>query len=242
MPKQAAKGDETPDVSLDTKLRPSQARARQTFEMILSVAGELLAEVGFERLTTNLVCERAGLTPPALYRYFPNKYAILSELGRRLMQAQDQAVLDWIDAGGMEADTLEEAIAKNEQVQLEVNRITKAMPGGVWILRALRAVPMLQDIRTTSRDFVAQRTADRIIEYYPDADAEAMFAAAKLTTELMYAATEMVLEQPDADEALVTREVCRMVSLYYDNILAQPAPPKKARAAKRAKAKSRKTS
>jgi AcrR family transcriptional regulator len=207
----------------------------------------LLAEVGFERLTTNLVCERAGLTPPALYRYFPNKYAILSELGRRLMQAQDQAVLDWIDAGGMEAETLDEAIAKNEQVQLEVNRITKAMPGGVWILRALRAVPILQDIRTTSRDFVAQRTADRILEYYPNADPDAMFAAAKLTTELMYAATEMVLEQPDADEALVTREVCRMVSLYYDDLIQNPTPPKAARrkrapAVKRAKAKSRKTS
>ena len=30
-------------------------------------------EVGIERLSTNLVCERAGLTPPALYRYYPNK-------------------------------------------------------------------------------------------------------------------------------------------------------------------------
>lgn len=247
MAKQAAKGEEALDVSLDTKLRPSQARARQTFEMILSVAGELLAEVGFERLTTNLVCERAGLTPPALYRYFPNKYAILGELGRRLMQAQDQAVFDWIEAGGLEADTLEEAIAKNEQVQLEVNRITKAMPGGVWILRALRAVPMLQDIRTSSRDFVAQRTAERILDYYPAANPEAIHAATKLTTELMYAATEMVLEQPDVDEAAVTREVCRMVSLYYDDLMqpsAQPAKTlsrKKAPAAKKAKAKSRKT-
>ena len=45
-----------------------------------------VSDVGIERLSTNLVCERAGLTPPALYRYFPNKYALLSELGQRLMQ------------------------------------------------------------------------------------------------------------------------------------------------------------
>lgn len=31
----------------------------------------------------------------------------------------------------------------------------------------------------------------------------------------MMAATEMVLEQPDTDEAMVTQEVCRMVYLYY---------------------------
>ena len=51
--------------SLDTKSRPSRRRGKDTFEVILTTAGELLAEVGFERLTTNLVCERAGLTPPA---------------------------------------------------------------------------------------------------------------------------------------------------------------------------------
>ncbi|MBV8684596.1 MAG: TetR family transcriptional regulator, partial [Caulobacteraceae bacterium] len=51
--------------SLDAKSLPSRRRGKDTFESILATAGVLLAEVGFERLTTNLVCERAGLTPPA---------------------------------------------------------------------------------------------------------------------------------------------------------------------------------
>ena len=50
-----------------------------------------LADVGIERLFTNLVCERGGLTPPALYR-FPNEYALPSELGRRLMERQNERV------------------------------------------------------------------------------------------------------------------------------------------------------
>ena len=57
---------------LDTKT-PQRQRGKDTFEMILATAGELLSEVGFEKLTTNLVCERAGMTPPALYRYFGDK-------------------------------------------------------------------------------------------------------------------------------------------------------------------------
>ena len=51
--------------SLDAKSLPSRPRGKNTYEVVLATAGEVLAEVGFERLTTNLVCERAGLTPPA---------------------------------------------------------------------------------------------------------------------------------------------------------------------------------
>ena len=66
---------------LDTKTLPRQGRAQETFERILAITADLLSEVGIERLSTNLICERAGLTPPALYRYFPNKYAVLHALG-----------------------------------------------------------------------------------------------------------------------------------------------------------------
>ena len=69
--------------------KPRQKRSAQTFELILDTAASLLEEVGLDKLNTNLICERAGLTPPALYRYFPNKYAIMEELGRRLMKAQN---------------------------------------------------------------------------------------------------------------------------------------------------------
>src|SRR6185436_12353021 len=82
--------------TLATKKQPAQQRATDTYERILEVTAQTLADVGIERLSTNLVCERAGLTPPALYRYFPNKYALLSELGQRLMQAQNERIGDWI--------------------------------------------------------------------------------------------------------------------------------------------------
>jgi len=91
----AAQARKRSRVDLETKLKPQQNRARSTYDAILEAAGELLAEVGVERLSTNLVCKRAGLTPPALYRYFPNKYALLKELGERLMADQDEAVFAW---------------------------------------------------------------------------------------------------------------------------------------------------
>jgi AcrR family transcriptional regulator len=206
--------------SLDTKSRPSRRRGKDTFEVILTTAGELLAEVGFERLTTNLVCERAGLTPPALYRYFPNKYALLKELAQRLMEAQDKAVLTWLEAGGTRSSTIEESVAKNRDLQKQINAITREFPGGDWILRALRALPVLQEVQTTSRDMVAQTLFDMLKAANPGVAEDRLRTATRLTTQMMYAATEMVLEEPGQDEDQINEEICWMVALYYQHLTA----------------------
>ena len=82
-------------VELLEKNRPQQQRAIRTYEAILSATGELLCEVGLERVSTNNIAERAGVTVPALYRYFPNKYAVLNALGARLMDAQNEVFARW---------------------------------------------------------------------------------------------------------------------------------------------------
>ena len=226
MTKRAARPAETAVVRLDARTTPSQTRARNTFEAVLSTAGELLGEVGFERLTTNLVCERAGMTPPALYRYFPNKYAILSELARRLMDAQDEAVFAWIESGGLKASSLEETVASNQRLQQQVNEITRQIPGGIWIMRALRAVPLLRDIRIASRDKVARHISERLTKAYPAVPESELFRAARLTTEVAYAATEMVLEEPALDEARINEDVCWMVAMHYQRLAERYAQPR----------------
>jgi AcrR family transcriptional regulator len=203
-----------PRVPLTTKLQPSRAAGRSTFEDLLGTAGELLSEVGFEGLSTNLICKRAGMTPPALYRYFPNKYAVLQELGRRLMKAQDDAVFGWTEDGGLEPRGLRESVASNRRLQARVNSITRAFPGGIWILRALRAVPILHAVRIASRDEVARRLVKVLRPRYPTLPSKRLLSATRLSTELMYAATEMAMESPSR-EAQINEEVCWMVCLYY---------------------------
>src|SRR3546814_14818475 len=97
---------------------PQQDRARQTRKRLLDVAGELLAEVGVERISTNMIAARAGLTPPALYRYFNDKYAVLEALGRRLMERQNAVLEAWFvrhaptGIAGM-ADNIGELLSEN---------------------------------------------------------------------------------------------------------------------------------
>ena len=208
---QSAKAQAMP---LDTKLVPSRAGGGSTFEALLATAGDLLGEIGFESLSTNLICSRAGMTPPALYRYFPNKYAVLKELGRRLMKAQDDAVFAWIDAGGLATTTQEEAVVSYKRIQTQVIAVTRDHPGGIWIMRALRAAPILHAVQTESRDDVAQRLADAVRDQYPSLTDAQLLAATRVSTQMMYGGIEMALESPELEDQ-ISSEACWMVSAYY---------------------------
>ena len=225
MPKTTARktaSSTTSDIALDAKLQPTQARGQDTYEIVLATAGELLGEYGFEQLSTNAICKRAGLTPPALYRYFPNKYAILKELGDRLMRAQDEAVFAWIEAGGFDGETAKERIDKNVVMLTEMIAMTRRFPGGAAIGRALRAVPMLQQLRFASRDMVADRFAEFMHERFPQVSEARLRIAMRMTVELTYAATEMAVEEPDRDADALIREVCLLFDRYFETIADAP--------------------
>lgn len=196
--------------SLAGAVRPMQQRSAETYERILAVAAETLAEIGFERLSTNIVCERAGLTPPALYRYFPNKYALLYELGRRLMQRQNELVPHWITLealSGSVAD-LERALSG---LLLDTWRVTAETVGGAWIARALRAVPALQDVRIESHREVTEAQAALLAEMLPGADPAELALVGRLAVEMIYAAVEMLFDEP-LDAQAVARVVASMIA------------------------------
>ncbi|KTT76676.1 TetR/AcrR family transcriptional regulator [Sphingomonas endophytica] len=203
---------------LAPKKRPSQPRSHDTFELIVETAGRLLEQVGFEQLTTNLVCKEAGLSPPALYRYFPNKYAILKEMGDRLMRAQDAAALDGLEDGGLVDLAFEERVARSLEIQNRVIEITRSFPGSIAITRALRAVPMLDAVRIASRNAVAAHHAIAYARFYPAIPIDALQTCAKLTIEMHYAAMEAVLEDPGPDSQGIIEGVCRATLLYADDL------------------------
>jgi len=167
------------------------------------------------------VAQRAGLTPPALYRYFPNKYAILREMGRRLLAAEDEVVFEWLAAGNAERPiTLEEDVQRNVELLRRVRKIAQDQPGGAWILRVMRAVPILREVRAESIDAVADALYQRLRPVRPDLDEERLRAATVLSTSLTTAANELMIDNP-ALEGHVATEVARMMALYYRDLIGE---------------------
>ncbi|MFT4189837.1 MAG: helix-turn-helix domain-containing protein [Aeromicrobium sp.] len=69
---------------LEPRKRPAQERSQRKFDLLLSVARELLLEVGFDSFTCEEVAQRAGLPIGTLYQFFANEYVIVIELKRLL--------------------------------------------------------------------------------------------------------------------------------------------------------------
>jgi AcrR family transcriptional regulator len=190
---------------------PQQDRARQTQGRLLDVAGELLAEVGIDRISTNMIAARAGLSPPALYRYFDDKYAVLEALGRRLMARQNAVLEAWIarhaPAGIVAmADHIGDLLAENASV-------TRAEPGAVWILRALHASPQLVHVRLESHRHVTDRLADAFAIHLPGIDRETLWAQLRLSVELGFAADEMLHEEDRVSAEKILADVAAMLRL-----------------------------
>lgn len=196
-------------MTLAERRPPQQARARHTQGRLLDVAGELLAEVGIERISTNMIAARAGVSPPALYRYFGDKYAVLEALGRRLMARQNHVLEAWLARhapGGIAAmaDHIGDLLTDNAAV-------TRAEPGAVWILRALHATPRLVHVRLESHRHVTGRLVDACAPHLAHVDPETLWARLRLAVELGFAADEMLYEEQRVSADAVIADVASML-------------------------------
>ncbi|MEM9033211.1 MAG: TetR/AcrR family transcriptional regulator [Actinomycetota bacterium] len=74
--------------------RPAQARSRERFERILEAAEQLIAERGLDPVTMTDVAAQAEMAVTAVYRYFPNKRAIVRELATRTMKSDTETLVE----------------------------------------------------------------------------------------------------------------------------------------------------
>jgi AcrR family transcriptional regulator len=193
------------------QIAPQQERGVQTRDHLLDVAGELLGEVGLENISTNMICARAGMTPPALYRYFKDKHAVLETLGQRLMDRQNEALLSWLERHT--PDGIDALTTHLEDLMRETARITRAEPGGAWIERALRASPKLAHVRVASHQFVTDRITDAFAPLLPGVPRKALWRRVRLTVEFGYAVDEMLDEEDRISRNDIFRDASRILNL-----------------------------
>ncbi|CAN5438518.1 hypothetical protein BH09ACT4_BH09ACT4_13180 [soil metagenome] len=90
-----------PDTQLSTRTdaialirnEPVQARSTARLAALLDAAANVVHEIGYERLTTAMVAERAGASIGTVYRYFPDRIAVLQSLAARNAERMTDRVL-----------------------------------------------------------------------------------------------------------------------------------------------------
>lgn len=171
------------------KAKDDGKQRKSTRDRLLDTAGALLAEVGMDRISTNMICERAGVTPPALYYYFSDKYEVVAALGERLMDRQNGVLTRWLEQhapGGLTAyiDNFRELLRESIDV-------TEREPGGIWIERALHATPRLEHVRLESHDYATEKLVESYAPLLPGLSHEQIRPRMRMLVEFGYVAMEM---------------------------------------------------
>ncbi|HEY5658765.1 MAG TPA: TetR/AcrR family transcriptional regulator [Myxococcota bacterium] len=137
---------------------PVQKRARQTVLHILDCAAALVDEAGIEGFNTNLLAQRAGVRVRTVYRYYPSKLAILTELVFRLNDRLNEYAgpismladpgRDWREIFGLWIDRLLDFL--------------REVPGARLMVGAARGYPELVELQNRMYDRQAQELEDAL--------------------------------------------------------------------------------
>lgn len=194
---------------------PRQKRAIATYEKLLSATGKLLAVEKFEKITTNLVAERADVSPPALYRYFKDKYDLIGALGRRWTDTKDQLILDI----GVQIKNNPEYILTAPMLKdllAEMVDITEEFTGGVALMQCLRTVPQLKHIVHESHDEMARSITEAAVSAYPDIDGDEIYRQVRLSMDIGYSAMEFVICNPFVDRDQALQYASKAIAAFSD--------------------------
>lgn len=147
----------TAGLSITVRHEPVQARAAHRIEALLDAAAAVVVEHGIEHLTTALIAERAGASIGTVYRYFPDRVAVLVALAERNLERMRLAIEREL---GVEHATWVEALEAIVGAMVETFREVPSF-------RALRTGEGL-DLGPQDRDPVAPLFVADIARYLHD--------------------------------------------------------------------------
>lgn len=191
---------------------PVQARSTARLAALLDAAAEVIDEIGYERLTTAMVADRAGASIGTVYRYFPDRIAVLQSLAARnaermidraLDALRDSRHADWVAAMSGSFDVLVEAFRTEPG-------FASLRLGDVLDLRPAAGLP--------ANTVLAHRMYDALLERFGltgSDDARTALVAAIEASDALVA--RGFARDPEGDEAFISRARQAAIALLSDH-------------------------
>ena len=210
-------GRPRPSAHLAPRREPVQARARKTVTLVLDAAAALLDEVGVEGFNTNVLAERAGVRVRTVYRYFPNKLAVITALAERLAAEWD----GWFGGFRALADPHTSWRALwTAYIDAFVDGIRHAS-GGLAIRRAMRALPELRVIDAQDNERLARQLATALSRRGLGPAGGRLATVARIMVETAVTVLDLALLQPRAPALALIEELKCMQLAYLEAALEQ---------------------
>ncbi|MBU1587475.1 MAG: TetR family transcriptional regulator [Actinobacteria bacterium] len=197
--------ENTPDARPSLRNEPVQARSAARLSALLDAAAQIVDEIGYERLTTAMVAERAGASIGTVYRYFPDRIAVLQALAaRNLERVLEKTTNEILDPKN---ETWASALKAASAVLIDAHR-TEAGFSGLRFGDVLDLRPASLD--RTFNSIVSDRIVDALVERFGFTDSPEFRFRFETAVEISDAlATRAFARDPQGDEAFlqVSREV-----------------------------------
>jgi AcrR family transcriptional regulator len=205
-------------------LAPQQNRSRESLHRLLKAATEILQEKGLEGATIPRIAARAGLSPGAVYRRFPDKDALLRTVVVATLQGADQQTAALLTPDLAKQCTLPQIVETIVGSTLgSYRKHTRLLSSIAQFFRAHRSAAFRHEV-----DEIETRTFRRVVQFllhyrknihHPDPESAVAFSLAVLA----FAIRELVLMEiitdvwkpllPKTDEQMV-HELTSMMLRY----------------------------
>lgn len=212
-------GDREPNPQVPLRRLPAPERSAIRVDRILDAAGALVAERGYEKMTTSHVALRAGVSPGILYQLFADKRAIVHALAARNLDRY----LTRLD-GLVQAERPAHWHAVTDiAIDLFVD-MCREDPGFLAVRFGDVVDAHLLDVTADNDSFLAAQLAG-LMETDLGADIDgttelALVMAIKIADALVKFA---FARQPDGDDAII-RHAKDLVRLHLDLAAGRPGP------------------
>lgn len=197
---------------LAQRRRPVQERSQKSVGLILDAAARLLDEAGLEAFNTNALAERAGVRVRTVYRYFPNKLAVITAVAEGMAAEWDAWLGEFEE---LAVPGSEWRVLWSTYIDRFVDGI-RCAPGGLAIRRAMRALPELQAIDRRDNERLARRLAAALARRGVRLPRRRLLTMARLLVESAVAALDLALLEPQPNARALIAELKTMQLAYLE--------------------------
>ncbi|ARU56593.1 transcriptional regulator [Oleiphilus messinensis] len=190
---------------------PVQARSRERVSTILKVTAEVIQEVGVDRAKTSEIARRAGMSLASLYRYFPNKSAIIKALAEQHIVKLNEHLTETMLELDMESgfDRLIDGYA----------HFYRHEPGYKEIWSGVEAMPELQQLDLGELYDNAHVISKRASQMFPHIENKRMWVICVMLPRSCGAILRLMMNMDEAEADIMLTELKAMVRAYITHSL-----------------------
>ena len=191
------------EVSIESRKEPGQDRSRATLQSIMQASAKLIASNGLDATSMTQIANVAGLSKASLYRYFPNKQALLLAHAKGSFKTHREEMQAVMQLGDNPEQMLRDGIA--HYCDEHCNN-----PFLLNLRAAIHADPVLSELDLKDSRENAALLAEFLRQHFPQIDIAVIDTRSLLAMELIDSLARLVARVPVTEKNKLISEFVRL--------------------------------